>query len=256
MPFPRLGRPSSRRLCLCTFVTTLLAAIAVFVFTTFYIALPLRRAYYLELDYRKKIGVSPSVQPLVAEREQLFLWTKTAIETDAYDVPLGLNYDGTATDIGISNEAWIYLAGTAPDSTPQPSAYTHKWKKPDCDDRGYICDAYLDAFRRISARWPKSPTYDRNGQTSRPKLRWVDCDISPLLCNPFWGLAGANLLIHMKTSPSCEYSMMPTGSCGVTWRWIGLPMHSCPGVSERRRTNVESHGASGRAGGFEIHARR
>lgn len=243
MPIPRLPRPTLRRLCLCTFVTTLLAAIAVLVFVTFSIALPLRRAYYLELDYQKqlasanldqKAGISQSVRPLIDDVGQLFFWQESDEGPGSYDVPLGLNPDGTAKDVGASTEAWIYLAGTAADSKSQPGAYTHKWKNPECSDPGYLCDTHLDAFRSIRKRWPKSIWFGPNGLTARTKLHWVDCDVSPMLCDPFWGLAGSNLLVHMTTSADCDYSMIPTGSCPVTWRWIGLPIYHPPWTRQIR----------------------
>lgn len=238
-----------RRVCLCAFVTTSLFAVVVFVWVTFSVALPLRRAYYLELDYQRTLiasrssvqaGLPAPVQPLIEDVEQLFYWTDPDSEYRTYDRSLGLNLDGTATPqrdltwYGHGKEMWIYLTGTAPDSAPQPNAYTHKWKKPDCDDPTNICDSHLDAFRRIAKRWPTTRFWGPNGITARTQLRWIDCDVSPLLCSAFWGFAGTNLLVHMKTGTDCSYSMIPSGSCSIQWRWIGLPVYHTPWTRQIR----------------------
>jgi hypothetical protein len=77
MPFPRVPRLSLRRVCLCTLLTTFLAVVIAIVLTTFYIALPMRRAHYLELDYQKALlgsnsSLQQSVRPLVEDVSQIF----------------------------------------------------------------------------------------------------------------------------------------------------------------------------------------
>ncbi|KAH7379252.1 hypothetical protein DE146DRAFT_308972 [Phaeosphaeria sp. MPI-PUGE-AT-0046c] len=239
MPIPRLPRRTLRRLCL---YPLLVAPLAILVFATFFLALPMRRAHYLELDYQRKLihpsknrhQLSTYVQPLVEDAEQLFLWTDPSSKFRTYDASLGLNHDATAQEFAARTETWIYLASTASDSAPQPFAYTHKWKNPYCIDPGFVCDAYLDAFRRIAKRWPKAKRSGPNGMTSRTQLRWVDCDVSPMLCSPFFGLAGSNLLVHMTVGADCDFSMIPTGSCPVTWRWVGLPVMKAPWTRQIR----------------------
>lgn len=212
----------------------------------------MRRAYYLELDYQRKLlssdyakalGLS-YVRPLVEDAEQLFFWTIPGSQFKTWDQALELNSDGTATENGLEFEAWIYLASTAPDSRQQPNTYTHKWKESDCDDAAYICDMYLDAFRNISKRW-RDPRYHGTRFTSTPQalLRWVDCDVSPMLCSPAFGLAGANVLVHMKTDTECRWDMLPDGSCPVTWRWIGLPVYQAP-WTRKIRIPLENGGST------------
>jgi hypothetical protein len=240
MPISRPRWLSPSRVCPCTLLSAFLAGIAAFVFTVFYVALPMRRAYYLELDYQQKLIDSdsnsdsknsqqqpfPHVRPLVQDIPQLFFWTIPNSRFNTCNDLLWLNHDGTGTDCGAGSDIWIYLAGTAQNSRrQQPDAYSHEWLKPDCTDPAYICDAYLDAFRRISRRWSNLPG---------PLLRWVDCDLSPMLCSPFWGLSGVNMLVHMQITPDCDYSMLPAGSCPVKWRWIGLPIYQAPWTRQIR----------------------
>jgi hypothetical protein len=224
-------------------VTIFVAVVTAIVVATFYIALPMRRAYYLELGYQQALLLSDSslqqsslhVRPLVEGVPQLFTWKAPDSTFKAWDEILELNNDGTATDLGGNSEAWIYLAGTAHDSRQRPNSYSHKWKRPDCDDPAHICDMFLDAFRSISTYWPNEKV-DTGYMLRLPEtlLRWVDCDVSPMLCSPIWGLSGANMLVHMKTDDACDYSMLPAGSCAVTWRWIGLPIRQAPWTRQIR----------------------
>jgi hypothetical protein len=228
MPFLRLPR---RRVCLCTLLITFVVIAAVF--STFYIALPMRRARYLELDYQKTLLISnsspQSVHPLVEDVTQIFYWTIPGTEFKTWIEILGLNHDGTFSPEEEGLDAWIFLAGTNQDSRQRPDPFSHKWKKSDCADPGYICDMYLDAFQRISRRWSGLAV-----DPPKALLRWVDCDVSPMLCSPYWGLSGNNLLVHMTIEDDCDFSMIPSGSCAVTWRWIGLPIHQAPWTRQIR----------------------
>jgi hypothetical protein len=203
------------------------------VFSTFYIALPMRRARYLELDYQKTLLISnsspQSVHPLVEDVTQIFYWTIPGTEFKTWIEILGLNHDGTFSPEEEGLDAWIFLAGTNQDSRQRPDPFSHKWKKSDCADPGYICDMYLDAFQRISRRWSGLAV-----DPPKALLRWVDCDVSPMLCSPYWGLSGNNLLVHMTIEDDCDFSMIPSGSCAVTWRWIGLPIHQAPWTRQIR----------------------
>jgi hypothetical protein len=239
MPFPRLPRLSRRRVCLCTLLITFLAVVIATVLTTFYIALPMRRAHYLELDYQKALlGSNFSLQPvhpLVEDVTQIFYWTIPGTEFKTWIEILGLNHDGTFSPEEEGLDAWIFLAGTNHDSRQRPNPFSHKWKDSDCADPGYICDMYLDAFQRISRRW-SGLAVDGSYVLDPPKalLRWVDCDVSPMLCSPYWGLSGNNLLVHMTIEDDCDFSMIPSGSCTVTWRWIGLPIYQAPWTRQIR----------------------
>lgn len=235
MPFPRLPRSISHRTCAYTLLTAFIAVPAALILTTFYIVLPLRRAHYLELDYQQKLLSSDFakgqdyVRPLVEDIEQLFFWTVSGSKFETWDKILGLHSDGTAIRHRTGFEAWIYLASTAPDSRQELNTYAHKWKKRACEDPAYICDMYLDAFRSISKRWQDLRHYGTEPVgASRTLLRWVDCDVSPMLCSAILGLSGSNLLVHMKADSACRYEMLPDGSCPVTWRWFGLPVYQVP----------------------------
>jgi hypothetical protein len=240
MPFPRVPRLSLRRVCLCTLLTTFLAVVIAIVLTTFYIALPMRRAHYLELDYQKALlgsnsSLQQSVRPLVEDVSQIFYWTIPGTEFKTWIEILGLNYDGTFSPEEEGLDAWIFLASTNHDSRQRPNSFSHKWKQSDCEDTGYMCDMYLDAFQRIGRRW-SGLAIDGSYVLDPPEalLRWVDCDVSPMLCSAFWGLSGNNLLVHMTTEDDCDFSMLPSGSCAVTWRWIGLPIRQAPWTRQIR----------------------
>ncbi|KAH7347969.1 hypothetical protein BKA66DRAFT_576403 [Pyrenochaeta sp. MPI-SDFR-AT-0127] len=228
-------RRSLRRLCLCTLVSTAIANVVAIVaiwYIVFHIALPMRRARYLELEYQKP-ACPPSV---VGDIPQLFYWTSGRDRYPLYDELLGLNHDGTASDIAKGLEFWVYLSSTAEGSSSEPGAFAHPWKGHDCNDPAYICDMYRDAFKRISERWygtDKSGRAHHEG-TSTAILRWVDCDVSPLLCSPFWGLSGSNLLVHMKVGEACDYSMGGLPRCPITWRWVGLPVYHPPWTRQIR----------------------
>jgi hypothetical protein len=94
---------------------------------------------------------------------------------------------------------------------------------------------YLDASQRISRRWSGLTVYG-SYVLDPPKalLRWVDCNVSPMLCSAYWGFSGSNLLVHMTIEDDCDFSMIPSGSCAVTWRWIGLPIHQAPWTRQIR----------------------
>jgi hypothetical protein len=194
MPFPRLPRLSRRRVCLCALPITLVVIAAIL--TTFYIALPIRRARYLELDYQKALlgsNSSPqSVHPLVEDVTQIFYWTIPGTKFKTWIEILGLNHDGTFSPEEEGLDAWIFLAGTNRDSRQRPNSFSHKWKESDCENPGYICDMYLDAFQRISRRW-SGLAVDDSYVLDPPKalLRLVDCNVSPMLCSAYWGLSGS-----------------------------------------------------------------
>jgi hypothetical protein len=240
MPFPRRPRLSLRRVCFCTLLTTFLAIVIATVFTTFYIALPMRRARYLELDYQKALlgsnfSLQQSVRPSVEDVDQIFYWTVPRTKFRTWVELLGLNHDGTYSDYFEGIDAWIFLAGTNHDSRQRPNSFSHKWKESACEDPGHMCDMYLDAFQSIGRRW-SGRAIDGSYVLEPPKalLRWVDCDVSPMLCSSFWGLSANNVLVHMTTSDDCDYSMLPCGSCAVTWRWIGLPVPKAPWTRQIR----------------------
>lgn len=88
---------------------------------------------------------------------------------------------------------------------------------------------------------------ERSGQahhegTSDAMLRCADCDVSPLLCSPFYGLGDSNLLVHMKVGEACGYIMGGLSRCPITWQWVGLHIYHPPWT--RRICIPLDHGGS------------
>jgi hypothetical protein len=262
-----LLRSSAKSLAL-TITIPLLFLLAVLAYFVFQLALPIRRAYYLETAYQRALEWNPGTAPLIEDVPQLYFWSywgqahedtiKLAMQRAEhslssrrtfdrlnryktialYDELLGLWFDGTAREHQISMiygvehrgmEYWIYLAGTHPDETDNaPHAFSHKFKKKGCtEDPAYICEMYRNAFNAIVSRWHYPFQFSSGPLTSsQPLLRFVDCDVSPLICGS-WGFAAQNMLVHMKVADECETSL-GAARCGVTWRHVGLPLGKMP----------------------------
>lgn len=243
MPIPRLRWQLARRLCLCTSLLVLTIIIAALSSIVFKVALPIRRAYHVEQDYQRKLlpflfatsAYPAPTEPLMTDiTNQLFSWSLSRL-FPRYDALLGLNSDGTASDSVAGSNAWIYLAGTSKDLKPSPKAYRHRWKEPDCRDPAHVCEAFLRAFNDIAERRSfEHISRPRRFDSTQTPLYWADCDVSSMICHPFLGLAGVNMLVHMSVSADCDYSMLPDGSCRVTWRYIGLPMYQAPWTRQIR----------------------
>ncbi|KAF2123028.1 hypothetical protein BDV96DRAFT_639578 [Lophiotrema nucula] len=224
-----------------------------FISILFNYAIPVRRAYFLETEYLYTVGAadlreilpSPSanatssnapqkrVRGLIEDVPQLHNWRIPTSST--YDELLGLWFDGLGWGEYKGKEYWIYFGGThasttTGSSTNDTSVFRHRYKKNSCEDPPEICDAYNEAFNRISARWHDNlrRPYPTHPASSTALLRYVNCDISPLLCSRNLGLGIKPVQIaHIKIGDACDKSL-GTERCPVTWRLFGLPRQESP----------------------------
>lgn len=253
MPFslyPRFRTVLFSLVGLCTTAFFLLAY-----FIIFHHVLPIRRAYYLETDYLyqrantelTKIMTSKRphaklpqdllrIQGLIHDVAQLHYWTiPTSLR---YDEWLGLYFDGLGWGKNKGSEYWIYFGGTSAaasrsfkrEDEDDATMFEHRYKTHSCTDPPHMCNAYQAAFRRIFKRWSGiNKSRSPNAGTSKALLRYVDCDVSPLLCDRTWGLpVAANMLAHMKIGHECDNSIQGVERCPITWRFIGLPIRKSP----------------------------
>ncbi|KAF2248264.1 hypothetical protein BU26DRAFT_519987 [Trematosphaeria pertusa] len=255
-----LRRVFSRRTYLYFLSISTFLCCAVFSFLAYIVlfhhVLPMRRAYWLETDYQRAmrdanqqekvasrlaVGSRPRrrIQPLIHDVPPLHAWN--AGHTRVYSEWLGLNRDGTGSFVRKGPEYWIYLGGTAREKSREeeqdPTVFTHRYRKPTCADPPYICDMYNTAFNRISERWHNAFGYQTMAfGTTKPLLRYADCDISPQFCSSrHWGLGSTPvLLVHLKVSDPCDFSMNMRGRCTGTWRFIALPMLKAPWTRQIR----------------------
>ncbi|KAF2788624.1 hypothetical protein K505DRAFT_366300 [Melanomma pulvis-pyrius CBS 109.77] len=222
-------------------------------------ALPMRRAYHLEIAYLHALSVADRsdyvmsglerslgwkhntrrVNRLIEDVPQLHYWSFHG--SRRYDEWLGLNHDGTGWESCKGREYWIYLGGTAEDTSKKQRVeakdeepdherdFSHRYKGNSCVDPPEMCDNYNAAFNSIASRWHGTGSDNvAHTNTTKALLRYVDCDITPLFCYSFWGLGiGPVILAHLKIGEDCEWST-GIGRCPVTWRIVALPMDKAP----------------------------
>lgn len=191
----------------------------------------------------------PRPKGLIRDVAQLHYWSvPTSFE---YDEVLGIHFDGIGSGDRKEAEFWIYFGGTAPSSSPSSSAndnsqtadddptiYRHRYKAHSCIDPAPICDMYNSAFDRVAARF-HALTRTGPGPSPRPRtfLRYVDCDVTPMICDPVWGFnIGPVVLAHMKIGhEGCDSVSYPgVERCPVTWRFLGLPVWHAPWTRQVR----------------------
>ena len=268
--FPRLARfvsrlPRLRTVVLCLAGIIAASASIVLYGLVFEYALPIRRAFHLETEYLYTLGAADlqeqlqassvnrttfvpprRVRPVIEDVPSLHYWRTPTSRT--YDEWLTLWFDGSGWPEVGGREYWVYFAGThktsALDSTNDTSVFKHRYKVHSCEDPPHTCQSYNEAFNRIAERWHgvnKSP-YPPSG-TSKALLRYIDCDLSPLLCSTRWGLGARSVMLaHMKIGKWCDWSL-GVGRCPVTWRLFGLPMRRAP-WTRQVQINLDKGGSS------------
>ncbi|KAF2013960.1 hypothetical protein BU24DRAFT_411651 [Aaosphaeria arxii CBS 175.79] len=122
------------------------------------------------------------------------------------------------------------------------STFTHPYITHSCLDDPSVCTTYNTAFNAIAARWhstlspddydpflPLDPGSSTSPSITTPaKLRYVNCDVSPLMCSTLWGIGGdPTMLLHVKQGTQCE-AMLQVYRCPTTWSFIGLPIDIAP----------------------------
>ncbi|KAH7398264.1 hypothetical protein BKA66DRAFT_198948 [Pyrenochaeta sp. MPI-SDFR-AT-0127] len=266
MPLSHFPRFRTLFLSIVGFCTTIAILIAYNVLI--HDVLPIRRAYYLETDYlyqranadfTKFMSESPDgkvpqdalrLYSLMSNVAQLHYWSIPT--TIRYDEWLSLYFDGLGLGDHKGSEYWIYFGGTSEAASKSGEkeeddafVFEHRYKKHSCTDPPHMCTAYQAAFNRVYERWPGiNKSRSPQSGTSKANLRYVDCDVSPLLCDGIWGLpVAANMLIHMKIGHECDNSIEGIERCSVTWRIIGLPIRKLP-WTRRIRIRLDSGGTT------------
>jgi hypothetical protein len=259
--------PRFRTICLWTTglcALAVLTAISFIVYILFTTVLPMRRAYLMEMDYLYAIGYGdftdiltstnkttnpkpppPRPRGLIQDVPQLHYWSvPTSFE---YDEVLGIHFDGIGSGDRKGSEFCIYFGGTSSSNSANdngqpddddPTVYRHRYKAHSCVDPAPICNMYNSAFDRVASRF-NALTITRTGPSPRQRtfLRYVDCDVTPLICDSLLGFnTGSVLLVHMKISDEdCDNLSYPgVERCPVTWRFLSLPMWHAPWTRQIR----------------------
>lgn len=127
-----------------------------------------------------------------------------------------------------NTEAWVYVGGTP----KKPDSFLDKisvCSKPNgsCVDSEDICSSYNEGFNRLVEEYHVSEA-GSGAQTSKATLAFMDCDVSPLLCDVFQ--LSPVMLMHFKTMQPCrmEYDVELKWFCSTRWTLIGLPLPQMP----------------------------
>lgn len=201
-------------------------------------ALCFEQAYYKEIDRHnslesqwrwvpdlmsnspKPLPYNKRLTPLIHDVVQLYSW--------GYKEQLSLNEDGTAKYPNQQN--WIYVGGTP----KKPSSILESlsvFSPPNgsCTDESYICHSFNEAFNQLLENYHTTEgRYARNGRAS---LGFVDCDVSPLLCDDFH--MDPVMLLHVQTKRPCTPMRFPEFdfNCSVKWSLVPLPLKKMPFTS-------------------------
>lgn len=169
--------------------------------------------------------------PLIHDVAQLRSW--------GYEEQLGLFEDGTAKKD--MTEIWIYVGGKAHQRSWYEKMALYSSPGGSCVDEGWVCDAFNEGFDHLMELSHTHIQHDCGtvgGYTSSAIYAFMDCDVSPLLCDHFY--ADPVMLIHLKTTMPCRMEMEKGWriSCAARWSLVGLPLTKMP---FSRTLNVGGH---------------
>lgn len=110
---------------------------------------------------------------------------------------------------------------------------------PSCVDPADICHSFNKGFDRLIELYHTH----RENQTAHTALTFVDCDVSPYLCDE-WSVDPV-LLAHMQTSSLCKLELDPFRyRCSVKWRFVALPLQKMPFQRTVRLSDLVSASSS------------
>jgi hypothetical protein len=174
------------------------------------------------MEYDK---VFPPATP-VPYKERLTPIIHNVAQLSSWNWQKGLDlYENGTAEYPI-DQFWIYVAGTYREKglREKMSLYTEPGGA--CVDPPYICDAFNAAFNTLVEKYHTHGTE----RTSRARLRFVDCDASPILCDE-WGMDPV-MPVNVQTGRPCRAVWNPSEPfrqvCGVHWRFVSLPLKEMP----------------------------
>ncbi|KAL1868345.1 hypothetical protein Plec18167_008270 [Paecilomyces lecythidis] len=110
---------------------------------------------------------------------------------------------------------------------------------PSCVDSPDICHSFNSGFDRLLELYHTH----RQNQTANTGLTFVDCDVSPYICDE-WGVNPV-MLIHVRTSSPCRTEMSPfRWYCSVKWHFVALPLRKLPVQRTVRLSDLVSASSS------------
>jgi len=164
------------------------------------------------------------VNPAVHDIQQL--WS-TNIEGQLY-----LHENGTG--LWPAQRYWIYFAGTTAEKS-QPlwnfGAYVKSMLNHSSHDPPEMAKAYNEAMNQLSEYFHNEA---RKEERYWPKYRFVDCDMTPGLCDLFW--VDPPVLVYFETKSPCRLRLNPKYDqvCSVRASVVGLPLEKLPYHPTRR----------------------
>ena len=125
---------------------------------------------------------------------------------------------------------WIYVGGTHRKRSIFEKLRVYSEPNGSCVDEPYICDSFNDGFNRLLEYYHTHGT----SRTSRASYGFMDCDVSPLLCDIF-GIDPV-MLLHLETKEPFKIEMEEEFRwiCTTKWSLVSLPLKKMPFTKTQR----------------------
>lgn len=159
------------------------------------------------------------LRPLIHDIAQLTSW--------GYEEQLDLHEGGSAKSA--DRQVWTYVGGTAHKRSLYERISLYTAPNGSCVDEAHICNSFNDGFNQVLENdhilGCKPHEFGASGNI---RHAFMDCDVSPLLCD-YFGVDPV-MLIHMETKEPCTIELEPEykRSCSVKWTLVGLPLRRMP----------------------------
>ncbi len=243
-----LRRLPWKKLCLSTFLLAIAAAGALH----FCAYVPLRRAkcherkYFAELD---KLEQTESNWQIMAEYLEEFGAEKplpynerlTPLIHDAVQLrsshwweQLGL-YEANLFEWNFAKypvqQHWIYVGGTYRERSFLEHFQLYSTPNGSCIDEPYICDSFNAGFNQLLEYYHTEGRL-RTSRAGYPGF--MDCDVSPLICDEF--NIDPVMLLHLETKSPCtsEFETKFRFICSTKWSFVSLPLKKMPFTKTQR----------------------
>jgi hypothetical protein len=249
MPSVRfLRRPPWKKLFLFTFLLTIVAATALY----FCAYIPLKHAecherrYFAELDHikhtestwqimadyleetdaEKPLPYNTRMTPLIHDAVQLRSWHWWE-QLDLHEANL-FGYSFAKYSV---QQNWIYVGGTYRERSFWENFQVYSTPNGSCIDEPYICDSFNAGFNQL-LEFYHTEGHLRTSRAGYPGF--MDCDVSPLLCDDF--NIDPVMLLHLETKSPCTSEFEPSFHlvCSTKWSLVSLPLKKMPFTKTRR----------------------